>query len=197
MTTESESWPPADIHPPSMPHPVFRIHARTHIAAPAAPVLDLLLAPSSYERWNPFAPAARIRAQPSTPEADAAPERLHKGTRFTLDAMMDPSKPSSVNPTHLVVDEVSHTTKKDGSVVHRVIWSNDTEAAWIMGKVLRAERVHEVIEKDRECEVRTWEGMDGVLAYVVRAMFAGVLPGRFEAWLGGLKGEAEKGGDGL
>ena len=78
-----------------------------------------------------------------------------------------------------------------------------------MSRGLRSERFSEVIALDDEggrvkgCEYRTWECQGGLLARTIKWTYGGVLPGRFEAWCVGLKGECERmvgegeGGDGV
>lgn len=145
-----------------------------------------------------------IRSQPD--DASTCNSILQRDTRFTLHVIMDASKPSKVTDTLLRVTDLSTPEKrsdyvsasllqdptftKDLARIYRVAWSAE---GGLMERGLRSERFHEVIVLgERECEVRTWECLGGLLARTVKWFYGETLMQKFGLWLADLKRESEK-----
>jgi hypothetical protein len=97
-----------------------------------------------------------------------------------------PSSPSSYLSPQLL-DDPSFTA--DLGKVYRVSWTGN--GGW-MAPWLKLERFHEVVvKKEGECEVRSWEVMGGVLARVVRGLYAEVLREKMALWCKDLKSWSE------
>lgn len=58
---------------------------------------------------------------------------------------------------------------------------------------LRTERFHEVIIlAEDQCEVRTWECFEGLLAWTVKWLYGETLMKKFAGWVRDLKCESER-----
>ena len=180
--------------------------------APSQTVWETLIDTSTWPSWNTFCPRVTIRDQPPTtaprPGSDqTAPTLssvLQQGTRMTFHVHMDPASQEEQD-VHLVVTEFqppNATMRKPG----RISWGVDPTASGTLPQfLLRAERVHEVAEVEREeadgtrtagTEVRNWEVEAGWVAYAVRWKYGELLQGVFETWVHDLKGYVEGAGSG-
>ena len=176
--------------------------------APCQTIWETLIDTSTWPSWNTFCPRVTIRDQPQQPAAtgdQTAPTLspvLQQGTRMTFHVHMDPASQEE-HDVHLVVTEFqppNATMRKPG----RIAWGVDsTESGTLPQFLLRAERVHEIAEVEREeadgtrragTEVRNWEVEAGCVAYVVRWKYGEVLQGFFETWVHDLKGYVEGAG---
>lgn len=119
---------------------------------------------------------------------------------------MDASKPEKDTPTQLRITDIStpdvpsdYISKEvleedpgytaDLSKVYRISWKGE---GGFVSRGLHTERFHEIIMTgEGECEVRTWEVMDGVLARTVKWMFRKTLESKFELWCADLKKVSE------
>jgi len=184
MATADPPPPNLDLSTPRIPSSaaVLTIYAHTKIEAPASKILSTLLDTSTWSSWNTFAPHVNISSQPSSPN-DTTDHFLRKDTHFTMEVIMDPSKPTKFYHTALVVTDL-----QDTAPVKTVSWAIDAAATGLMSYGLRTERLHEIREVGNgTCEVRTWECQAGPLAYTVKWMFARRLNEAFGEWLAGLK----------
>ncbi|KAK3298494.1 uncharacterized protein B0H64DRAFT_76521 [Chaetomium fimeti] len=153
--------------------------------------------------------------QPQQDEEDNL--QLQLGTQFTFDVHLDPSEPDTTKPGQAVALEVSalepiNDEEDPQEPGHRrkgwrIAWRQRPSLmmpAWM----LRSERVQEFVEvavdggdgdgdgsgTGTETEYRCWETFYGVLAPVVRMAAGKQVERGFDAWLEGLKGLAEGGG---
>ncbi|RMZ71001.1 Polyketide cyclase dehydrase [Pyrenophora seminiperda CCB06] len=220
MSSNTVAWPPAEgLTTKLVPrtHAVLQLAHSTIIHAPAPLVFDALLNVAEYAKWNTFIPSVRIVSQPPTrsPESpnnkDNERDRTHLrlGTTMIFDAVMDASKPTATTPSSLRIADISTPTSPssylspslladpsftaDLSKVYRVSWVGNGGMMYALGAVMKVQRFHEVIVRgDAECEVRTWELMGGVLAYLVKMSFGAGLQGKFVTWCEELKAWCEK-----
>ena len=204
----ASDWPPASgLTSVVVPKPaILTISSSTPIAAPASQIFSILRSVSNYNTWNTFSPKIHIHSQPpGTPEDEQ--EKLNVGTSFTLDVIMDASRPDSVTPTQCRVTDIATPDQQsayvpqdivaqDGSFesdykhVYRISWT--TEGGFV-ARGLKSERVSEVIDlRDGTSEYRTWECQGGVLARVVKWKFEKILKEKFGLWCADLKHESEK-----
>ena len=119
---------------------------------------------------------------------------------------MDASKPSNFTDTALRVTDLSTPEKQsdyvpaelledasftsDLSRVYRIAWSTE---GGLVARGLRSERFHEVIVLgEKECELRTWECLGGVLARTVKWFYMDLLMEKFGVWASDLKRECER-----
>lgn len=59
---------------------------------------------------------------------------------------------------------------------------------------MRTDRVHVIRPVgEGECEVATWDAMEGPFAWIVRLTVGGLVQRGVERWIEGLKGRFEKG----
>ncbi|KAK5679330.1 hypothetical protein LTS10_008145 [Elasticomyces elasticus] len=198
----STTWPPtAGLSTVNVPRKdgILPVHASIRINAPAPDVFAALLNVSDYGKWNTFCPEVTIRDQNA--------QKLQSDTPFTFYVVMNSSKPDSKTETGLRVSDIStpsspssyvpqSTLETDGSwtadlqKVYRVAWKSE---GGFVAKGLRSERFHEVIVLgEKECEVRTWEVMGGVLAHTVKWMYKQTLMDKFELWCKDLKKYCER-----
>ena len=178
--------------------------------APCQTVWETLIDTSTWPSWNTFCPRVTVRDQPQPPTApgdQTAPTLspvLQQGTKMTFHVHMD-SASHQEQDVHLVVTEFqppNATMRKPG----RIAWGVDSTASGTLPQfLLRAERVHEVAEVEREeadgtrkagTEVRNWEVEAGWVAYAVRWKYGELLQGVFETWVRDLKGYVEGAGSG-
>lgn len=201
-------WPPADgLSTVRVPKSdiILTTTASCHISAPASVVWSVLRNTSQYPDWNTFCPKATIRAQPE--DIDDGDKDLHRGTHFTLDAVMDERKPNKVSETQLWVTDMSTPEQQSSYVPKELVESNEGFTAdlskvyrlsWSVEGLfssmgLRTERFHEIIIlSENESEVRTWECQAGFPARTVKWMFKATLERKFDEWCLGLKNESEK-----
>ncbi|KAF2429756.1 hypothetical protein EJ08DRAFT_650208 [Tothia fuscella] len=204
MTTK---WPPANgLGTPTVPREqaVLVSNASKLINAPASLVFDILCDTSTYPDWNSFVPRVTIHSQPSGTPADSP--KLVKGTSFTYHVVMNAAKPTQEQPTQLVVTDVSTPTSPSNYISSEVLAKDDSYTAdlqsfyrisWktegsFVARGLQTERFHEIIERgDKECEVRTWEVMGGMLAYTVKWFYKDTLAEKFWIWCEELKKVSE------
>ena len=105
-----------------------------------------------------------------------------------MHAILNPNKPTVINDLWIHVNSITYDAKKK---CHEVVWSVEGYSPWL----LKAERRQEIYElDDSECEYRTFEEMEGCLAYAIKYFMPGaeVLAGRFRDWAEGLKTAAEE-----
>ena len=202
------AWPPSSgLSTPtvSRAEAILALASSITISAPAEEVFGILTDTSTYPSWCTFVPRVVINSQPSGIEPSS--QILHLGTEFTFHAVMDASKPHKANATHLRVLDMSTPDKpsqrisketleddpsytSDLSRVYRVSWGCDGKLA---SMAPRTERIHEIIViGDKECEVRNWEIMSGVLAKAVKWLYKDTLQGKFDGWTRELKDFCEK-----
>ncbi|KAK6436381.1 hypothetical protein LTR95_007424 [Oleoguttula sp. CCFEE 5521] len=200
----TSTWPPSEgLSTPTVAlrDSLLTLSASTNINASAALVLDILRATPQYKDWNTWCPDVTFESQPA--DAPAA-DTLNNGTVFTFHVIMDASKPTKTTATRLVVTDIStpehpsdyiSSTSVDSmkaytsdlSTVYRISWKGD---GGFPG--LRSERFHEIIIRgDKQCEVRTWEVMGGVLARTVKWFYQKTLNEKFELWCSDLKKRSE------
>jgi hypothetical protein len=210
MSGTATSWPPATgpttkIVPRSSA--ILTLSHKELVHAPASLVFSAILNVGEYKEWNNWVPDVRIDSQPAatsscpspSPEEDGRMLRI--GTHMTFSVIMDASKPQSINTTNLKVLDISTpeapssylspqmlddpTFTADLSKIYRVSW---TSAGGFMARFMQLERFHEVVKRgEKECEVRTWEVMGGVLARVVKGVYGETLQEKVGLWCRDLK----------
>ncbi|KAF2621740.1 hypothetical protein BU25DRAFT_415771 [Macroventuria anomochaeta] len=202
------AWPPKEgVSTPtvSVQDSVFAVTGSALINAPASFVFDILLDTSTYPEWCTFVPKVVVDEQPSSAASDSPVLQL--GTKFTFFAVMG-NPGSKQTPTHLFISDMSTPSEPslyvssvtleaspmyttDLSNVYRVAWKGDKIDFYAKG--LNVERFHEVIVRGQEhCEVRTWEVMGGVLAYIVKWLHRKTLDRKFDEWCAELKAFGER-----
>ncbi|KAL9061546.1 MAG: hypothetical protein Q9162_000078 [Coniocarpon cinnabarinum] len=98
---------------------------------------------------------------------------------------------TTVTATGQGVDTSDIEPLPEGRTTYRLEWGSD-------GRMLSAHRVMEVRELEddpdngQQCEFRTWEVMNGPLAYLVKKLYSKVLTERFHDWARDLRGQAVK-----
>jgi hypothetical protein len=199
----SPPWPPATGLTTKIVPRSSAILTLAHIEivhAPASAVFDAILNVGKYKEWNTWVPSVRIDSQPPGTSLDGD-DKLRTGTHMTFSVIMDASKPQSITTTNLKVLDTSTpevpstylspqmlddpTFTADLTRVYRVSW---TSAGGFMARFMQLERFHEVVKRgEKECEVRTWEVMGGVLARVVKGVYGKTLKEKVGLWCRDLK----------
>lgn len=88
-------------------------------------------------------------------------------------------------PQRFVVTEI---VEHEGSFVVR--WTTVGTPEWM----LRTDRVHVIKQMgEGECEVSTWDAMEGPAAWVVKLVMGGLVQRGIERWVEGMKANLEKG----
>ena len=107
---------------------------------------------------------------------------------MTMHAILNPAKPTAVNDLWIHVNSITYDEKERR---HEVIWRIEGYSDWML-KAVRRQEFYEL--GDSECEYRTFEEMEGYLAYAIKYFLPGaeVLASRFRAWADGLKLAAER-----
>jgi hypothetical protein len=188
---------------------VFQISYSTVVRAPAPLVFDTILRAADYQTWNTWVPRAEILTQPSSTrrlEDYNVQDRMSIGCTMRFTVVMNADKPNNVNLTPLKVVDIctpslstSYLTPElledptfttDLSKVYRISWTGNG-GMYAFG--MKLERFHEVIVTGQnECEVRTWEIMNGILSRVVKLMYKETLKGKISVWCEDLKKYCEK-----
>jgi hypothetical protein len=208
MGDVDSDWPPASgLGTPTVPREqaTLVISASTTINAPASVVFDVVCESANYAKWNSQCPSVVVHHQPSGAPANST--TLVKGTSFTFNVLMDVKKPNKVQPTQLVVTDIStpqqpsdyipaDTLSSDPSytsdlkTLYRISWKSE---GGFVSRGLRTERFHEIIVKGKdECQVRTWEVMGGPLASMVKWLYQTTLRKFFIEWCEELKKTSEE-----
>jgi hypothetical protein len=209
MSDVSSKWPPASgLGTPTVPREqaTLTISSSIMINAPASVVFDVVCETAKYPNWNSQCPSAVIHHQPSGTPADST--ILIKGTSFTFNVLMDAKKPNKVQPTQLLVTDIStpdhpsdyipvETLTSDPSytsdlkTLYRISWKSE---GGFVSRGLRTERFHEIIIRGEDaCECRTWEIMGGPLASMVKWLYQTTLTKWFKTWCEELKKASEEG----
>lgn len=116
---------------------------------------------------------------------------------------MDPksTKAQAATDVHLVVTEC-HPPNAETGETGRIVWVADHDAPGSMAPaLLKAERVHEVVDVQREgmvrgTEVRNWEAQVGWVVYAVKWLYGTKLQQNFEGWVDDLREFVVNGGGG-
>jgi hypothetical protein len=203
----SKAWPPEKLGTPTVPseQATFAVSSSIIINAPASTVFDVVCETVDYPKWNSFCPTVVIHHQPSGTPANST--TLVNGTSFTFNVVMDSAKPNKTQPTQLIVTDIStpehcsdyisaETLNSDPSytsdltTVYRISWKSE---GGFVSRGLKTERFHEIITRgDKECEVRTWEVMGGILANTVKWFYQSTLAQKFKDWCEELKKASEE-----
>jgi hypothetical protein len=203
----SNQWPPEKLGTPTVPgeQATLAISSSININAPASVVFGVVCNTADYPKWNSFCPTVIIHHQPTGTPANSA--TLVIGTSFTFNVVMDLAKPNKIQPTQLVVTDIStperpsdyiplETLRSDPSytsdleTVYRISWKSE---GGFVSRGLRTERFHEIIARgNNECEVRTWEVMGGLLASTVKWFYQATLAQKFKDWCEDLKKASEE-----
>lgn len=202
------TWPPArGLSTPTTSYSsaILTLSSSVPISAPASLVLSILRDTSRYPEWNTWCPNVDILSQPAGTPSDS--KILEKGTLMMLHPIMDASKPDKDTPTQLRITDIS-TPETPSSYIKQEVLDDDPSYTSDLSKLYRiswkgeggfvsmglhAERFHEIIVvDDRNCEVRTWEVMGGLLARTVKWMFKKTLDEKFKLWCTDLKKVSEE-----
>lgn len=209
-----QAWPPAiGLTTKIVPRKeaILQLSHATTVQAPASLVLDTVLRVENYAQWNTWVPSAKVLTQPLSSDPNDDPNDfslMRIGSTMAFDVVMDPKKPQSINYTPLKVVDIctpsaptSYLTPQlledptftaDLSKVYRVSWTGHG-GMYSYGPVMKLERFHEIIVLgDDECEVRTWELMNGVLTRVVKFMYEATLKEKLGIWCADLKKQSEQ-----
>lgn len=111
---------------------------------------------------------------------------------------MDPksTKPQAARDVQLIVTECTPPNKDTGTA-GRLVWVADHDAPGSMGpSLLKAERVHEVLDVEGGTEVRNWEAQVGWAVHPVKWLFGKKLQENFEGWVNDLREFVVGGGRG-
>jgi hypothetical protein len=208
MSGADSTWPPAcGLGTPtvSREQATLAISSSITINAPASVVFDVVCETVNYQNWNSQCPSVVIHHQPSGEPANST--ILVRGTSFTFNVLMDVKKPNKVQPTQLLVTDIStpeHPSDyipsealtsdpsytSDLKTLYRISWKSE---GGFVSRGLRTERFHEIIVKgDNQCEVRTWEIMGGPLASMVKWLYQSTLMKWFQVWCEELKKASEE-----
>ncbi|KAK3077979.1 hypothetical protein LTS18_008759 [Coniosporium uncinatum] len=183
-----------DNFPPHSPTAIVTPHGRTSISAPAALVFDLIIDLSTYPEWNPFVPRAELLAnasssEPSTLEAPSA--KITQDCPFRIYPVMKVlgfSVPNTTDVRCTLLSRPSSTASQEKQI-YAAEWVQ-TNMSDSMLKTLRRTEVE--VLGEAECEYRSWEWMEGPMAYVIKGTMVGALQRGFEESALGLKREAEE-----
>ncbi|KAK4157011.1 hypothetical protein C8A00DRAFT_12132 [Chaetomidium leptoderma] len=190
----------------------FTISCSSRIAATPQDCLAVVTKSSDYATWNRFCRKCTIDSQPTTNEAD--PETLRLGTQFTFDVHLNSDEPDGSAGQAIALEvsvlEPIDEDAKDSVFVSSSLPPRDADAhrtgwriAWrqrpslrMPSWMLRSERVQEFVDVNggSETEYHCWETFYGLLAPVVKLAVGKQVEKGFDAWLVGLKGRVEKGG---
>jgi len=157
---------------------VFTVSSSVLISAPASRIFDAIVDTANWSKWNTFVPSVEILKQPSDHSDNA--EKLAVGTNMRFTVYMKPGGSATSSMEQVTVLD---------SEARKICWKFTGTPSWL----LRAERVHEMIDKDDgTCEYRTWETFAGPVAYIIRSIYRNDLQERFNDWANNLKHYVEE-----
>jgi len=180
--------------PPHSPTAIVTPHGRIRIDAPAAHVFDLIIDLSTYSAWNPFVPRGELLAHASSsePSASEAPSaNLTQDCAFRVYPaikVLGFSVPNTTDVRCTLLSRPSSTASQEKQI-YAVDWVQ-TNMSENMLKTLRRTEVE--VLGEAKCEYRSWEWMEGPMAYVIKGTMIGALQRGFEESALGLKKKAEE-----
>ncbi|KAF1832329.1 hypothetical protein BDW02DRAFT_571159 [Decorospora gaudefroyi] len=210
--SETTAWPPAiGLTSKIIPRKeaILAVSYSTVVRAPAPLVFDTILRVADYAAWNTWVPSVVIHRQPSSSGNDldtSGQDRMSIGCTMQFNVVMNTDRPDNITRAPLKVPDIctpssptsyltpdllaDPTFTADLSKVYRVSWTGN---GGMYGLAPKLERFHEVIViNEKECEVRTWEMMGGIMARVVKVMLEDTLKGKIALWCEDLKRHCEK-----
>lgn len=171
------------------PNSVLCVSASITMNCPASHAFNIMIDISTWPSWNTFVPKVDVTAPSSSAPTAAHAAILVEGSKMSFHVRMKPSFPIILQKevVSAISSETSGTTEE-----YRIGWT----ASAVPRFLLDAQRsnIFRTVPgaETPQCEYRTWETMNGPMAYAVRASFGTTLQDRFEDWANDLKAYAEK-----